>query len=481
MAAKKKIEEENDLEKYYSHIYQVINENNSKDPYGQYLSSRVASGKKKVFNKTQTEIRNFDMSFLDVIESTYPALLKILKDPKKSIKYEQEIVAVEKAKKVNSDTVRHLSSHTHLIKEIRPDNSVVPSKVLTTYAEEEIAIYENRFIKSLIKRIEMFIEHRYELMKESLESYETQKLNVEDKFMLSGQEVTINLDVSIKNDISVDLEVTKEQYNRLIYVRDLIQSLKGTEFMRALAKAPDVLPPIMKTNIILHNPDFKLCYNLWIYLDNVDGIETNIDVKEKAYRYTSNFEKDINDVMTLALTSFIKNRSISDVYASKKLPQVKAPKAEKNNNLELELNLKPDNNKMEDYRVNEVLLSETAKFFDASLEANYEATGKYYDSVRVVYRQMLDMIDQIYRSTFKITEDKLDTLDDYDQLEYLRNKAETLKIVRNTKQASILKMAREEKTLQTQIERLEKKIEKEEEKKRKEELAKEKENKKEDK
>lgn len=481
MAAKKKQVEETDLEKYYSHIYQVINENNAKDPYGQYLSGRVSSGKKKVFNKTQTEIRNFDMSFLDVIESTYPALLKIIKDPKKSIKYEQEIVAVEKAKKVNSDTVRHLASHTHLIKEIRADETVVPSKVLTTYAEEELAIYENRFIKSLIKRIEMFIEHRYELMKDSLESYETEKLNVEDTFMMSGQEVKISLDVAIKNDISVDLEVTKEQYNRLIYVRDLIQSLKGTEFMRTLAKAADVLPPIMKTNIILHNPDFKLCYNLWIYLDNVDGIGTNIDVKEKSYKYTSNFEKDINDVMTLALAAFIKNRNVGDVYLSKKLPQVKAPKPTNNTNLELELNLKADNNKLEDYRMNEVLLSETAKFFDASLESNYEATGKYYESVRVVYRQMLDMIEQIYRSTFKITEDKLDTLNDYDQLEYLRNKAETLKIVHNTKQASILKMAREEKSLQTQIERLEKKIAKEEEKKRKEELAKLKETKKEDK
>ena len=37
----------------------------------------------------------------------------------KSIKYEEEIVNVEKAKKVTADTVRHLSSHTHLIKDNR--------------------------------------------------------------------------------------------------------------------------------------------------------------------------------------------------------------------------------------------------------------------------------------------------------------------------------------------------------------------------
>ena len=40
------------------------------------------------------------MSFLDTIESVYPAILKIMRDPKKSIRYEEEIVSVEKAKKV---------------------------------------------------------------------------------------------------------------------------------------------------------------------------------------------------------------------------------------------------------------------------------------------------------------------------------------------------------------------------------------------
>ncbi len=467
----KKTEEITDLELFYKDIYDAIDKSTSKDDYGKYLLSRIQGGKKKVYNKTQTEIRNFDLSFLDQIESTYPAILKIMKDPKKSLKYEQEIVAVEKAKKVNSDTVRHLSSHTHLIKEIKDDN-VIPSKVLTTYAEEELATYENRFIKSLVKRIEMFLEHRYEVMKESLESFETEKLNVENKFLLSGQEVTVSVDVAIKNDLTVNIEVTKEQYERLLYVRDQIQALKGTEFMRTLAKAHDVLPPIMKTNIILHNPDFKMCYLLWMYLDNVDSIETNIDIKEKAYRYSKNFEEDMNEVMVLALAAFIKNRNISDIYASKKLPQVKAPRVEKNNDIELEMNLKADNTKVEDYRMNELLLSETAKFFDASMDANYEATGKYFESVRVVYRQMLDMVDQIYHKSFDINEEKNDSLNDYDLLDYLRNKSETLKIIHQLKQANILKMSKEEKNLQTQIEKLEKKIEKDEEIKRKEELKK---------
>ena len=463
--AKDKYNDE-DLINYYSKIYDEIDTESQNDPFGTYVLARVKGGQKTVANKTQSEIRNFDMSFLDTIESVYPALTKIMRDPKKSIRYEQEVVAVEKAKKVDSDTVRHLSSHTQLIKEITKDGDVIPSKVQTTFAEEELAIYENRFIKSLVKRIEMFLERRYEVMKVSLESFETERLNVQNEFLMSGQKVTVGLDIQIKNDLSVNVETTKEQYNRLLYIRELIQSLKGTEFMRTLAKARDVVPPIMKTNIIMHNPDFKLCYGLWLYLDRVDGIATNIDVNEKTLKYSPAFDKDINTCMALALTAFIKNRNISDIHASKRLPQIKAPKPIRNDNLELELNLDADNKKLEDYTMNELLLSQTAKFFEASLEGMQQTGNTYNESIRVVYRQMLDMLDQIYPKAFGVSDDELDSKSYYEQLEYARRRMMIFKIVRQAKQMNIARMAKEEKRIEKLIGKLEDKIKLQEQKER---------------
>ena len=203
----------NEIENYYSKVYEAIDKSTTSDEFGNYVLQRVRSGQKNVMNKTQSEIRNFDMSFLDTIESVYPAILKIMRDPKKSLRYEEEIVAVEKAKKVNSQTVRHLSSHTQLIKEITKAGDVIPSKVMTTYAEEELAIYENRFIKSLVKRIEMFLERRYEVMKVSLESFETERLQVKNEFKVSGQQVTVEVDVQIKNDLTTNVETTKESFS----------------------------------------------------------------------------------------------------------------------------------------------------------------------------------------------------------------------------------------------------------------------------
>ena len=283
---------------------------------------------------------------------------------------------------------------------------------------------------------------------------------------MSGQKVTVGLDIQIKNDLSVNVETTKEQYNRLLYIRELIQSLKGTEFMRTLAKARDVVPPIMKTNIIMHNPDFKLCYGLWLYLDRVDGIATNIDVNEKTLKYSPAFDKDINTCMALALTAFIKNRNISDIHASKRLPQIKAPKPIRNDNLELELNLDADNKKLEDYTMNELLLSQTAKFFEASLEGMQQTGNTYNESIRVVYRQMLDMLDQIYPKAFGVSDDELDSKSYYEQLEYARRRMMIFKIVRQAKQMNIARMAKEEKRIEKLIGKLEDKIKLQEQKER---------------
>ena len=466
MAKKDKTFDNQELEAYYTKAYQAIDNETENDTYGSYVLNRVKGGQKTVFNKTQSEIRNFDMSFLDTIESVYPAITKIMRDPKKSLRYETEVVNVEKARKTNSDTVKHLSSHTHLIKEITKEGDVVPSKVLNTYAEEELAIYENRFIKSLVKRLEMFLERRYEVMKISLESFETERLSVQNEFLMSGQTVTVGIDVAIKNDLTTNVETTKEQYNRLLYIREMVQALKGTDFMRALAKARDVHPPIMKTNIIMHNPDFKLCYGLWLYLDRVDGIATNIDVKEKSYKYSQAFDKDINDIMTLALTAFIKNRQIDGIYSSRKVGTVKAPKPIENQSMELEMNLEADNNKLEDYTMNQVLLDQTVKYFEGSMQGLQQTGSTYNESVRVVYRQMLDMVDQLYPKAFGVSDDEFDSADLYKQLEYARREMMVAKIVKQTKQMALAKMGKEEKRIEKLIAKIEEKIKKKEAKDR---------------
>jgi hypothetical protein len=229
--------------------------------------------------------------------------------------------------------------------------------------------------------------------------------------------------------------------------------------MRVLAKAKEVLPPIMKTNILMHNPDFKMCYNLWLYLDKADGISTNIESNEKSYKYSDILNNDINVIMTLALTSFIKNREIEGIYNSKNLPVLKAPKVEKNENIELNPNLDADNTKLEDYKMNELLLSETSKYFEGSFKGLQREGVPYNESIRLVYRQMLDMLDQIYHRVFGVSDDEIESKDIYEQMEYARKRLQVLQAVRTQKQNNVLGMAKEEKRIEKLMASLNRKIE----------------------
>ena len=58
-----------------------------------------------------------------------------------------------KEQKVDSQSIKHLSVNSAIIKDVTEDGDVVPHKILTPYSEEDIAIYENRFIKSLIEKL----------------------------------------------------------------------------------------------------------------------------------------------------------------------------------------------------------------------------------------------------------------------------------------------------------------------------------------
>jgi hypothetical protein len=167
----------------------------------------------------------------------------------------------------------------------------------------------------------------------------------------------------------------------------------------------------------------------------------------------------MNTVMTLALTAFIKNREIEGIYNSKNLPIMKAPKVENNQEIELDPTLEADHNKLEDYKMNELLLSETAKYFEGSFKGLMRSGVPYSESIRVVYRQMLEMLDQIYHRVFNVADEELEAKDLHEQIEYARRRMQVLQAVRTQKQANVMGMAREEKKIERIITNLDRKIE----------------------
>jgi hypothetical protein len=134
--------------------------------------------------------------------------------------------------------------------------------------------------------------------------------------------------------------------------------------------------------------------------------------------------------------------------------------------MELDMNLEADNNKLEDYTMNQVLLDQTVKYFEGPMQGLQQTDSTYNESVRVVYRQILEMVDQLYPKAFGVSDDEFDSADLYEQLEYARREMMVAKIVKQTKQMALAKMGRVEMRIEKLIAKIEEKIKKNEAKDR---------------
>lgn len=435
----------------------------AKDAFAGLLLNSIRGGKKTVYNKTVRENRIFENEYIRMIENAYPSICKIMRDPKKNIRYDEEVVQVEKARKVNSATIRHLASHTQLIKKIEKNGDVIPAKVLTTFAEEELAIYENRFIKSLVQRVDKFIEHRHGIIADNLESFQSDRIKVNNIFKLDKKEVNITIDIAVKKEIEESMRLAQETFDRLTMVRDQYRGLKSTEFMRTLAKARPVLPPIMKTNIILHNPDFKIAYALWLYLDRYDGLGFDLSVRERSHAYDDELSEDVDNIMAVTFAAAMHNRRIGQ-FSFKKSTYKEAIKkrVREEKSLGDELTLKPGNYQIEKNAINEFYLQETAKYFKNSLKTQQKEGVGDSQSLRVVYKQMLEIIDNIYPSVFDARETQLDdvgaefTLEQ--RLEMVKRRQQVLRIVREQKELNLARMDKLEEKAKKEMLQIENKL-----------------------
>ncbi len=238
-----------------------------------------------LFVKRDYDLKDFDYEWLDIVEDCIPYIDNILRNPKRFIINEEEIVKVELARKVTVESVIHLTQHTNLIQKIEDNGDVKPSKILNINKEESLDTYENRFIFTLINNLRMFYENRVEAT--SGQSYCLDKnilqYTANSKVFSENLKIDINISDITKNvkEHSGDRNnMTLEE--RLRKTKTQIDGFFGTELAQILSKlhvAP-VRSPIKKTNVILKNPNFRKAEELWNYIQSFESK----DKKEKDKR-----------------------------------------------------------------------------------------------------------------------------------------------------------------------------------------------------
>lgn len=406
------------------------------------LANLIKSGKKTIYNKQIKETKEFETAFLDTLEAAYPAFSKIAKNPKSSIKYDEDIVLVEKARKINSQSIRHLSSHSELIREIKDDN-VIPSKILTTFAEEDIAIYENRLYKTLVNNIVRFLTRRLTQLEDALEAKQIDEICYNNEISLNNTD-KIELDLSIKVKKGLDAEKNKayDIVHRTDSLLTAYKSLKSTPFMKKLANAKDVFPPLMKTNIILHNPDFKILYNTWIFMERYSSVSYNIGVNDVDFSNDKTVEPKLDSLSLVLLNTLMYHRQ--NVTGDLTLDSVSGDTI--NEKKRHAIDMKSGALEGDEYTFSEMYLEEARKLFDEEYKQSLANGVASELSMREAIRKMLKITNQMCPVLFNYKDDDLDEIGkDIDVLiSEASDRYEGIKVLREEKEIDLNKTCDEE-------------------------------------
>lgn len=209
-----------------------------------------------------------DFSWMPIVEETLPYLDNIIRNPRRFIQQEEDIVIVEKSKKISTETIEHLAQHTNFIQDIDKDGMIKPSKVLNIQKEETWDLYENRFIYTLVKELGKFIR------KYTDKDLEDPKIEINNIVNYSGKSSYKNENINI----SVNLETSKreepkgfnkeEMLEKMHNMQNIVIDFENSAFIKSLSQALPVKSPIRKTNIILKDTNFQRALTLWEYIKN---------------------------------------------------------------------------------------------------------------------------------------------------------------------------------------------------------------------
>jgi exonuclease SbcC len=253
-------------------------------PIDEELNKKSEVFTKRIYSnmhyKSELGSDSMDLVWLGEIEFACPYIDNIIRNPKLTLINEEDVVKIEKAKKITVESVKDLSKHTHFIDKIDPiTEEVKPSKILVTRREETFNTYENRFIYTLITNLSRFVGKK-EATLEGIEAKNDKVLEYAASTNTDNERVTIELKIGSKempkgksdNDFANEIELIKERVKK---IRSYISGWQRSEFISSLDKAhvPFVFPPIRKTNMILKNPNFQIGMKLWEFLNHYDDNE----------------------------------------------------------------------------------------------------------------------------------------------------------------------------------------------------------------
>ena len=258
--------------------------------YFRYLFEMAQASGTTIEQQREELVKVVDEEWISMIEDSLDAINTIIENPRRFITTEEEVVPVSLAKKISADSVRHLSQNTQFLAP-SDDGGVHPTRILNVSTVETYDLYENRFIYHLIQRLLTFVDKRTDVIFWSTGNEIRNRFKMHSKIDDAYEEIEYNVEMTVKNRQSFaenDAD-NMDVFMRIDRVRRLVMALRGASFCQIMNGCCAVRSPIQRTNLIMKDPNYRKCYQLWQFMERYDKVGYNIDVQQQALAFDDEY------------------------------------------------------------------------------------------------------------------------------------------------------------------------------------------------
>ena len=285
------------------------------DRYFQYLFEMVQAGSTTLRQNHTVLHKQVDERWLGVIEESLDALNRITEHPRRFVTSNEEVVPVALARKITADSVRHLSMNTQFIASSK-DGEIQPTKILNVTVEETYDLYENRFIYHLIQRLVTFIDKRTDVIFWSTGDETCNTLQMHSKVDDAYEQIEYKLEMKVKNTQSFAENDSDNMsvFMRIDRVRRMVMALRTSAFCDLMKGCARVRSPIQRTNTIMKDPDYRVCYRLWQFLESYDEVGYSIEERDTPLEFDEEYQIQL---FSNLITNYTVFKSLMEAYPRK--------------------------------------------------------------------------------------------------------------------------------------------------------------------
>lgn len=295
------------------------------DKYFQYLFEMIQAGDNTLEQKNRILHKVVDERWLTVVEEGIEAIFNIVDKPRRFITTSEEVVPVALAKKITADSVRHLSQNTQFIT-TNEAGEIMPTRILNVTTEESYDLYENRFVYHLIQRLFAFVDKRTDVIFWSTGDETCNVMRMESKVDDAYEEISYKVEMTIKNRQSLveNDNDNMDIFKRIDRVRRMSRTLRSSSFCEIMNGCAKVHSPIQRTNLMMKDPDYRKCYQLWQFIEGYDEVGYSIEEQDSTLQFDEEYLLQMYINMITNYTVF-KSLLVSD---PRKMSEIETKKLE---------------------------------------------------------------------------------------------------------------------------------------------------------